>query len=101
MRRIGVAVGELSMKMAHPLATISAENNLQRFTEIAALVDEWKPVLLVVGLPAHEDGAEREFAALGGSEVVLHEGVLKAPLGVPCKFVKVALKNLLRRHLVQ
>ena len=63
MRRIGVAVGELSMRMAHPLATISAASNEQRFAEITALVDEWKPVLLVVGLPAHEDGGEHEMAA--------------------------------------
>ena len=51
------------MKMAHPLATICAESNEQRYTEIAALVNEWKPVLLVVGLPAHGDGAEHEMAA--------------------------------------
>ena len=62
MRRIGVAVGELSMRMAHPLATIAAASNEQRFAEITALVEEWKPVLLVVGLPAHADGGEHEMA---------------------------------------
>ena len=51
------------MRMAHPVATISAASNEQRFAEIAALVNEWKPVLLVVGLPAHEDGGEHEMAA--------------------------------------
>jgi putative Holliday junction resolvase len=50
-RRIGVAVGELALGQAHPLTTIRAEANEKRFSEIAALIDEWKPVRLVVGLP--------------------------------------------------
>lgn len=32
--------------------------NRARFAAIGQLVTEWRPVLLVVGLPAHGDGAE-------------------------------------------
>lgn len=62
-KRIGVAVGELAVKLAHPLATLAAEPSEARFRAIAALVAEWRPVLFVVGLPRHLDGSEHEFAA--------------------------------------
>ncbi len=57
-RRIGVAIGETSTGIAHPLATLSAADNGGRFAAIGALVDTWRPVLLVVGLPTHADGSE-------------------------------------------
>jgi putative Holliday junction resolvase len=57
----GVAVGESSVGMAHPLALITAVNNAARMQEIAALVVEWKPASLVVGLPISMAGAEHEL----------------------------------------
>jgi putative Holliday junction resolvase len=63
-RRIGVAVGDLSLKLAHPLATISAEDNRTRFTAIERLIEEWQPVQLVVGLPTYPDGTEHEMSRL-------------------------------------
>lgn len=50
-RRIGVAVGDAELKLAHPLETIDAEDNATRFARITALIMEWKPQALVVGLP--------------------------------------------------
>jgi putative Holliday junction resolvase len=61
-KRIGVAVGDTLLKLAHPLTTISAESNEQRFAAIAALIGEWRPALLVVGLPAHLDGVEHAMS---------------------------------------
>ncbi|MDR0439966.1 MAG: Holliday junction resolvase RuvX [Candidatus Accumulibacter sp.] len=63
VKRIGVAVGELELLHAHPLATIRSERNDRRFAEIAALIDEWKPVRLVVGLPLALDGAPHAMTA--------------------------------------
>ena len=57
----GVAVGESSVGMAHPLGLITAESNAARMHEIAALVAEWKPGFLVVGLPLSMDGTEHEL----------------------------------------
>ena len=57
----GVAVGETSVGMAHPLALITTESNAGRMDAIAALVAEWKPGTLVVGLPFSMDGAEYEL----------------------------------------
>lgn len=53
-RRIGVAVGELGLCSAHPLATIDARDNATRFAAIGRLLEEWQPARAVVGLPAPE-----------------------------------------------
>ncbi len=63
LARIGVAVGETLLKVAHPLTVIVAATNAARFDAIAALVREWQPTLLVVGLPRHLDGTEHEMSA--------------------------------------
>jgi putative Holliday junction resolvase len=62
-RRIGVAVGNALTRVARPLTTIDAEANAARFSAIAALIDEWRPDLLVVGRPVHADGSEHEMTA--------------------------------------
>ena len=51
-KRIGVAVGELAIGIAHPLERIAFEDNRRRFEVIARLVREWQPVRLVVGTPS-------------------------------------------------
>ena len=58
--RIGVAVGESLIGLAHPLADIAAGQTEPRFAAIAKLIDEWKPQHLVVGLPLATDGAPHE-----------------------------------------
>lgn len=62
-RRIGVAVGDTRTGLAHPLATIEREREADRFAAIAALVGEWRPARLVVGLPVHADGTPHETTA--------------------------------------
>lgn len=62
LKRVGVAVGDTILKLAHPLTTIAEEGNDKRFAAIAALIHEWRPVLVVVGLPLHLDGAEHEMS---------------------------------------
>ncbi len=56
-QRIGVAMGNTLTRRAHPLVTIDDERNDERFAAIAALVAEWRPAALVVGVPRHPDGA--------------------------------------------
>jgi putative Holliday junction resolvase len=63
-KRIGVAVGDLVLQIAHPLTAIHAEDNRTRFSAIAALIDEWRPTQLVVGIPVHEDGGRHEVGEL-------------------------------------
>ena len=63
VKRIGVAVGEWPMAQAHPLTTIRGEANAERFAAIEALIKEWRPVSLVVGLPLALDGSAHEMTA--------------------------------------
>ncbi len=63
-KRIGIAVGDLELRIAHPLVTLESTQNEQRFNAIAALIKEWQPVFVVVGLPAHMDGSEHEISKL-------------------------------------
>lgn len=62
-RRIGVAVGETGTGIAHPLATIAEPAGGRRFEAIGALIEAWRPVLLVVGLPTHADGTAHQMTA--------------------------------------
>jgi len=64
VRRIGVAVGETSTRIASPLGAIELEANEARFREIGKLVEEWRPAGFVVGRPRHADGSEHEVAKL-------------------------------------
>ena len=61
LKRIGTAIGNLELCLAHPLSTISNESRNTCFAAIAQLIEEWQPVLLVVGLPSYPDGAEHEL----------------------------------------
>ena len=55
-RRVGVASGNSLTRAATPLTTIALEGEA-RFAAIAALLREWRPAELVVGVPFHPDGA--------------------------------------------
>ena len=63
-RRIGVAVGDFETRLAHPLTTLTEADNRARIAEIERLIAEWRPVLLVVGTPAREDGTEHPIGKL-------------------------------------
>ncbi len=62
-RRIGVAIGNTLTGGARPLAVIEEPIRDHRFQKIQALLLEWAPDRLVVGLPRHPDGNEHPFAA--------------------------------------
>ena len=57
--RVGVAVGNTLLQSAQPLRTIAAEGE-QRFSQIEAVIGEWRPSALVVGIPYHPDGAAHD-----------------------------------------
>lgn len=58
-RRTGVASGNTLTRSAQPLRTLTGSSPA-RFEAIAALVAEWQPAALVVGVPFHPDGAPHE-----------------------------------------
>jgi putative holliday junction resolvase len=60
-KRIGVAVGNTVTQTAEPLKIIQELNQDKRFKAIEQLIEEWRPQLLVVGLPKHPDGTTHEM----------------------------------------
>ena len=63
-KRVGIAMGEHLLGIAHPLITIESESTDVRFEVIGKLMTEWQPRLFVVGLPTTEDGTEHALAPL-------------------------------------
>jgi putative holliday junction resolvase len=61
-KRIGVAVGNTIVHLAQPLVTVAADAATM-MAMIAALVAEWQPGELVVGLPRHADGTPHAMTA--------------------------------------
>jgi putative Holliday junction resolvase len=62
-KRIGVAVGNTVSQLGQALKTVSESSEDARFRVIEALLKEWQPHRLVVGMPCHPDGVEHEMSA--------------------------------------
>lgn len=88
-RRIGVAIGETSTRIASPLGAIEGEANDARFEAIGRIVAEWRPAGFVVGRPRHADGSEHTVALL--AEKFARR--LQAKYGVPVSFVDETLTS--------
>ncbi len=89
LRRTGVAVGELSLGIAHPVAAIDTPDRSERMDRIARLVDEWRPVVFVVGMPMRDDGTEHALAA----SVRKFAGQLHGRFGLPVRYVDETLTS--------
>jgi putative Holliday junction resolvase len=60
-RRIGVAVGQTLTGSANALAVVAVTGKPD-WQAISAIINEWKPVALLVGLPLAADGGETEMS---------------------------------------
>lgn len=61
LRRIGVAVGQTVTGSASPLGTIANRDSGCDREAIESMIREWRPDVLVVGMPAHADGSASEM----------------------------------------
>lgn len=95
--RIGVAQGDCSLGIATPLTTISGSSNDEKFAKIAALIQEWQPERLVVGLPTHLDGTEHELTQLARKFGHRLNGRFKLPI----YFVDERLSSMLAEELLK
>lgn len=59
LKKIGVAVGNTLTRQARPLQILTPVTRDQRFAAIGALLTEWQPDRVVVGLPLALDGSEQ------------------------------------------
>lgn len=64
MGKIGVAVGQQITGSATPLKILKAKDGIPNWQEIEALIKEWQPSSLVVGLPLNMDGSASEMSRL-------------------------------------
>ena len=60
-RRIGVAVGQSVTGSASPIGVVDNYATGPDLDKVAALIAEWRPSLLVVGMPAHADGSPSDM----------------------------------------
>lgn len=61
LRRIGVAVGQDITGSASPLGVVANRDNGVDHDRLSALIKEWRPTRLVVGMPSHADGSPSEM----------------------------------------
>ena len=62
-KKIGIAIGNTLTRQARPLEIIFSEIRDARFGRIAALLQEWQPHRVVVGLALDADGGEQPATA--------------------------------------
>ena len=63
LRRIGVAVGQDVTGSASPLGIVRNDESGVDQDRIAALIAEWQPARLIVGIPLNADGSDTDMAA--------------------------------------
>ncbi len=61
-RQIGVAVGQTLTRQARPLCNLKARDGIPQWEQIEALLAEWQPQALVVGLPLNMDGSPSDMS---------------------------------------
>ena len=63
LRTIGVAVGNSLLGSASALAALAARDGVPDWERVRQLLDEWKPDLLLVGLPLNMDDTPSDMSA--------------------------------------
>jgi putative Holliday junction resolvase len=63
LRQIGVATGNSLLNTTQTLPILRAKDGIPQWRELEALVEEWRPDLLVVGDPLNMDGSDSELCA--------------------------------------
>jgi putative Holliday junction resolvase len=74
-----VASGNAITRSATPLRTVAAEGDA-RFVALGALIAEWQPDALIVGVPFHPDGAPHDNTARAQKFARQLEGRFKLPV---------------------
>ena len=62
-RRIGVASGQEMLGTGQPLAMLPARDGIPDWQQIEALLAEWQPDIVLVGLPLNMDDTENDMCA--------------------------------------
>jgi len=58
-KSIGVATGQMITATAQPLAAVKANDGIPNWNIVEKVITDWKPDLVIVGLPLNMDGTEQ------------------------------------------
>lgn len=64
LRQMGVATGQTLTNSAQGLCILKANDGVPNWDQISKLLEEWKPDLVLVGLPLNMDASESELSRL-------------------------------------
>lgn len=59
MKSIGLALGQTVTGTASPLSALKAQDGIPNWDMLEALINQWQPKALLVGLPLNMDGTEQ------------------------------------------
>lgn len=62
-KNIGIACGQLISGTANELAPLKAKDGVPDWAQVEKILNEWKPDLVLVGLPLNMDDSESELSA--------------------------------------
>lgn len=82
LRHIGVAVGNSLLCSAQPLAVVRARNGVPDWPSLAALLSQWRPERVIVGLPLNMDGTESPMSVRAARFARQIEGRFAVPVSV-------------------
>ena len=82
-KKIGVAVGQTQTKTASPLNVIFNKKNKTNWDAIIEVIEEWKPELILIGMPLNMDGTDSEIM----KRVENFKKKLKNISSVKCEFI--------------
>ena len=77
LKHIGIAVGQTVTRTASGLVTLAAKNGKPNWAELSELIQQYRPIAVVVGLPLNMDDTPSEMSerATGfAQELSLHTG---------------------------
>ena len=82
-KRIGIAVGDTSSRVATPIKTLDRSGSLiEDHQLIAGIVEEWSVKILVVGMPYSLDGSKGPASHLVSDEVDKLSKTLAVPIEI-------------------
>ncbi len=94
--KIGIAVGQLLTGTSSSLTTIISHNKKINWESIEQLLDQWRPVALIIGLPLTMEGEEQETT----EAVRIFGNQLKERYNIPIHFMDERLTSREASHLL-
>lgn len=79
LKHIGVATGQPLTGTATPLTTLRARDGMPDFGEVGALISEWRPTRLLIGLPLNMDDSESDMSRRARKFARRLEGRFRVP----------------------